>query len=1156
MTRSTTTIVEKFRPKATTWGERWFETLDHQHWEMSANCGLLVDGDNFVADAHHSFGHRVAKKGAPTCHPEACLSVTDWYDHYAKDRFTVWNGDSAQEGVLRLHQMHTADVGSALIVARSSPGSPPYITIVSGPVTTPVDLDDTRNHGAPTWNKTFQDETYELLLPEGPRSTHAVVASTAYNTRGNIPDTMEDLEARVKGVILTPGEKFQAKYPIPTMEDGASFGVLYLPRYCDPATGLCLPTDCGYKEFVELISGSKPYCALSKLMQRQKPIFENWFRLAHDCPALIAVNLQPVTPLWAVLPTLSNRTAPTTADVRSVGPFQIQRVRFLWQYFCDMILHGQAVTSEDVVRRDVFVAYLSKIDVWQRERDPDGWETAAAGAFIPSRFADTTSDDLDRILHPFLVWSTDNFQIPPRYSEIARHDFGEAPRVTQSPAGTTRVIHPSQSPHRYGTRMQSNQPTNPPPQLPMITPGTAMRPHPLPCSELSPRRSRQCRDSRATRPHERSRPSPSLSVSSETVDSPSPVAQSRSSSLDQGQSRQFSRKRSRVASLPRPVLLEYDDEGYGSGRSYSQDAPRSARGRSRLTEQLPKRSKHHHLRYDSRESRRSMSADSRSYSSKSSSASESYGQVSQLRRSPRKHRRSMSFREVQFASPTKRQRKHRYRSASPRVTCRGKPVVDDTIAAASLRTLDERNRCPPVWANAALLLLKPCKSRYRFKDLETRERFSGDSHGYVQEPTDWARRHVLATLDTTRSKVMAGSVVKHVVHMCNCLEDFPRQQPMRSADLMGFTDEFYAQLMNVGLWQVQVGQAVEDTQMFHPLDFVKVLDPKQSHLKIPIEGYSGAFAQRLGRVIYATFALLGAERHRGMLVDARTFGDTVFGRTLLRLCLAPFEFRIQDVWSNHAAQLSNLWFQDLCHVFHLVADFVSWRTGAGAAHAFVALEPRHDRNTERLCASYDMSSDKRRVPSSYFTRFQRLDDEFDRWYSHSHSHIMSLATQPLTTELMESKVSKPLAFKTPHDEKLPRKKQEKETKAFTSKTPLFTLVKTGVSSKSPQMVLRDEAGVKTWPSMKPLKGKGMRQVCFVCAFDSSRTCKDVIRCDPGRRSSLRGERLHMDLSMAKWRSYPRDDWEPLIAFQREWWEWIQPTSAFKALLPDADWKDK
>ena len=128
----------------------------------------------------------------------------------------------------------------------------------------------------------------------------------------------------------------------------------------------------------------------------------------------------------------------------------------------------------------------------------------------------------------------------------------------------------------------------------------------------------------------------------------------------------------------------------------------------------------------------------------------------------------------------------------------------------------------------------------------------------------------------------------------------------------------------------------------------------------------------------------------------------------------------------------------------------------------------------------------------------------------------------------------------------------RKPKLSRQKPPRFTLVKTaGVSSKSPQMVLRDEAGVKTWPSMKPLKGKVMRQLCVDCAFDSSRTCKDVI-CSPLRR----GESLHMDLSMAKWRSYPRDGWEPLIAFQREWWEWIQPTSAFKALLPDADWKDK
>jgi len=83
---------------------------------------------------------------------------------------------------------------------------------------------------------------------------------------------------------------------------------------------------------------------------------------------------------------------------------------------------------------------------------------------------------------------------------------------------------------------------------------------------------------------------------------------------------------------------------------------------------------------------------------------------------------------------------------------------------------------------------------------------------------------------------------------------------------------------------------------------------------------------------------------------------------------------------------------------------------------------------------------------------------------------------------------------------------------------------------------------------------GTRQICFRCAFSTSKTCADMSQC---RASRTPGIRLHIDLAdKSLWGTgnYPLANWKPLVSFQRRHSEFIHPTAAMKALVPGLEWK--
>ena len=105
--------------------------------------------------------------------------------------------------------------------------------------------------------------------------------------------------------------------------------------------------------------------------------------------------------------------------------------------------------------------------------------------------------------------------------------------------------------------------------------------------------------------------------------------------------------------------------------------------------------------------------------------------------------------------------------------------------------------------------------------------------------------------------------------------------------------------------------------------------------------------------------------------------------------------------------------------------------------------------------------------------------------------------------------------------------------------------------------MRVHAKIKSWPQMKAPNAGEEKQICFHCAFVTSDTCRDRKACVGRARKKgvAKGQRIPIDLAEPRWRTCDKSLWQPLMAFQNEHWEWLQPSEHMIELVPDG-WKRK
>lgn len=1160
------TIVDRISRDDKKMGDAWIRRIAPPHYEWSAHQALIDKVSDFSGKARHSFGHRLDGRQRIDRFPEALKKLGDWETDDMPD-FHKWNNNDLDEGVLRLHSLDQDRVGAILCIARNGADGDPYITVVGGPVITPVDLQEIRNHGAPNWSKTFPSAVTKQYVPSTTDTTHAVAASMASFSRAVVPDTLQDLEAMIKPVIMTPGTQFCRRLsPTTTGGKSSSFRTLFLPMYCDPAVGIHFPTTIGYDDFCEFVAGQRPYKAFTKLLEEYSDVFRAWFEAAAKMPRLMAVNMQSAEVLWQALPRAGAdyRTLCPTASTDDVALFLLQRMRLLWRYYCDVVLCGASRGETDEAARRDFLFYIQAANKQLGQVDL-GWTNLPATDFpyLHLIFSMKGNAVIDAWLCPFGNESKDDLRVPPFLHKFPTIDLPAADDLSgavgkQDAESVVEVAQPSPKRSRFKT--------------PVLMP-RAPSPSTSPPSRKQPR------------------PSASSDVSDSESDdgdaahwntSPPPAKRRRGTherSSRYGDSIRVDPRSQRCVTDERPRQHRVSSPGRGSHHE-QHDLRRSPRNHSSARrgafasspEPNPgrrfgstKRSLHYESDTISTPPRKRQRA-----ASSSRSAVRFHQDQSRSSRSSRRRDRSESpqYPSRPLRGSFLRQGSHRGSdSDDSEYAPRRKTPKYDSMERASVASADECSRCPPAFIHMCLFMLQEVPRGRRLFDVDGEVHAPG-TYASVEEPTSYARKNILAIFD--HGSVMdPSSFQKFLAHRCTDGEEFPdngdRMLPM---DFQGLTLDLVKRVFDVNQWQMRSGTAMRDVPLFHILEFQRVLSPTLPKCHLPSEGYTQHFAQQFAKLVFSVFSAPGVVRSsRSRVLRDALFRQSEFGDILFRLCDIPFQHVLNPWWMDNQARLTNLWISDFIDLFEIVSSFVQYRTGTGMADVFDLMDIESKSGGPFVCASVQVGNRSgRRRQANYLDQLRRFRDEMaERWERGRYHGAESLFHQTLNPVLLDSKPkpaptrsSSPRDRGTPDGDKKP--KADEKAKPFTAVKPLFVYPKALPSGKLPQDMLRDSAEVSNWLKMKPFEksDKGMRQLCFYCAFDVSKQCPDVKKCIQKRFRSYkqkgRGkQRMHIDLNDKKWKDYPVNNWKPLIEFQQEWSEWIQPSAELKELLPDASW---
>lgn len=156
------------------------------------------------------------------------------------------------------------------------------------------------------------------------------------------------------------------------------------------------------------------------------------------------------------------------------------------------------------------------------------------------------------------------------------------------------------------------------------------------------------------------------------------------------------------------------------------------------------------------------------------------------------------------------------------------------------------------------------------------------------------------------------------------------------------------------------------------------------------------------------FLLVGVERtDHGVLANVQ-LRQTELGETLSRLCQAPFNHNLADLWATHQGHITNVWMYHLITLFELVANFVNIRTSAGLDHAVQFMNLDIDPQGKSLvCTSLRMPSQFRHQDDNFLCQLCNLQQEFRWWAKRYYRGDESIWTQVTNDILYEKEAAQP-----------------------------------------------------------------------------------------------------------------------------------------------------
>ena len=310
--------------------DQWLDQINPPFKEQTLHHQLISGFEVSNATVKKSFGFGVTATKQQRLPTKRFYLDSAAFGANAIKRINEWN-DPNLSSLERLQILQKQVVTAALIVAGDE--TSPYITIVTNPSITKIDIEDDTTFGAPFWADILsEDLAYKMGVPYS-RPSHLVAAGTGWSTRTGEVSSREDLMDKIQAVLLHPAERFG------TNEDGIHH-VLLLPELICPPVGFFWPAKTTYSEFVASIQrlNGTAYRSFLTVLELCRSTIEPWFDKVNASTIDLRFRIQSIQPLINALPTKDNPVPEGIEDESLLDPVLELVYQLLWPYYEDRVL--------------------------------------------------------------------------------------------------------------------------------------------------------------------------------------------------------------------------------------------------------------------------------------------------------------------------------------------------------------------------------------------------------------------------------------------------------------------------------------------------------------------------------------------------------------------------------------------------------------------------------------------------------------------------------------------------------------------------------------------------------------------------------------------------------------------------------------------------
>jgi hypothetical protein len=378
-----------------------------------------------------------------------------------------------------------------------------------------------------------------------------------------------------------------------------------------------------------------------------------------------------------------------------------------------------------------------------------------------------------------------------------------------------------------------------------------------------------------------------------------------------------------------------------------------------------------------------------------------------------------------------------------------------------------------------------------------------------------------------------------------------------------FTAERLRAIYSVESWamspQIQNLASIPQ-QTFHVYSILQCLPHYQAHpTLLPAQGLDVLQAKSIAKMVHLLFAMIDMKPD----FATSTFDTSVLGTRLSLWCQLPGLIPINSLWNTHPASATFYWFhslRELLQIFHSWVKAQRFHITQGFNYA------RDSHGTVSLVLVDTLPSHIPGQSTHLMEALARYDMQFQqRWYTQAFTISDPLwaavlpidhFVRPSVPMPMPSSTVLPSASVPSHEPASKRVKLARSARPadFFCTGPLILPVEPLPGGKAAITTILHRLPRQGRFPMLPDANGTSSYICFKSCFPAPHD-RCVTKTCIHHKTTPPAARLHIDLSVAHWKSKPEPYWTPLV-------EWLQlpgvkshfrPSPELKALTPTTAW---